>query len=584
MLQLVLTSVLSACGGQKGEVHSSPPEPAQNREVVSPKPKTPTPAPATADVNSSADGPVSPPRADAPPSQYRVDLPFDEVLLKRQLPARSADRYPAFRERKVARVGHGYLYDAQYLPGDESVVVSSAEEKAFRVYGHGAKLQANVPIPGSADFEALAIPWPPSAESVVIASEAGVARVSARTGDVEAKLSERAAHRLRWSDDGQVLIAVESKIPEQTSVLRLFVRQGDVVSLRAEMSFPERVDGIALSRDNRLLAVSEYPSDTLRVIDLRSGQNVVRSRAPKYVSSLDFSPDGRWLAVGGEALVVLDLVHPDRTAHYGYLYNNINTVRFSPSGDAVLASSYDGRIRILALDGAREDGTFAGPPTLRLVRELRHSGSANVYGFDVRSDGDEVVSASGDQTVRWFTLPKPTAQDGARRTFQSLDERLKTEPPSRRWPEELPAPEAFRIDSISAVGATRLPLGRYACKITMLYRLRDCTVKRNQVGQTVLSFGDGNLLPLDAIVTDDGKGIRLVAALREPSSLYDCPGCLGQPILGVLQGGPKRFEGVLVLRRYFDPLVTPPLPALDTKVEEAQDRFPVVLEYRGPLD
>ena len=54
-------------------------------------------------------------------------------------------------------------------------------------------------------------------------------------------------------------------------------------------------------------------------------------------------------------------------AHFG---NNIHRVRFSPSGDALAVSSYEGKVRVF-------DATTKGP-TLPLRKLLRHSGTANV--------------------------------------------------------------------------------------------------------------------------------------------------------------------------------------------------------------
>jgi hypothetical protein len=468
----------------------------------------------------------------------------------------------------------------QFLPGDERVVVSSGEEKAFRVY-EGAKLLSNQSIPGSGDFEAAAVEWPSSASSIVTASQAGVYRVQISSGDAEATVSPSSAHQLLWAKDARVLLTVQSEIPAQTSVVRFFVREGETIKLAGELAFAERVDGMALSRDNRILAVTQYPSDTLKVIDLHTGSQLFSTRTPKYVGSLDFSPDGRWLAMGGEALVVLNLVRPDQSAHYGHFYNNINTVRFSPSGDVVVTSSYDGRLRIFAF---KEPNADHATTTLELVKELRHTGQSNVYGFDFRSDGAGLVSAGGDQTVRWFGSTASLAKSPEMRVFEPLEELRRREAKNAPvWPAEPPKSPPFRLESISSVQPTRLPLGRYGCKITMMYKLRDCTVTKNAVGQTILSFGDGNLLSLDAIVTDDGQSFRLLGALRETSSIYDCGGCTSQPIYGVLRGGPKKYEGIIILKRYYDAHNSPELPPLDARIEEAQDRFPIVLEYRGAL-
>ena len=76
--------------------------------------------------------------------------------------------------------------------------------------------------------------------------------------------------------------------------------------------------------------------------------------------------------------------------------NNIHQVRFAPAGDAVAASSYDGHLRIMS---ATADST-----ELRLIKVLRHAGTANVYAFRFTRDGRRLYSCSGDRSVRLFGL------------------------------------------------------------------------------------------------------------------------------------------------------------------------------------
>ena len=85
-----------------------------------------------------------------------------------------------------------------------------------------------------------------------------------------------------------------------------------------------------------------------------------------------------------------------RLSAYREFKNNINTVVFSRSSDVVIASSYDGRIRILRND--------VRTGTLTLIQELRHAGTANVYSLSLFRDGSGMVSSSGDQTVRWWGI------------------------------------------------------------------------------------------------------------------------------------------------------------------------------------
>jgi hypothetical protein len=495
-------------------------------------------------------------------SPFQLRLPTVETFLLQPLPPEDPARYSKWREQGKVEVGHGYLYGAHFLPGEGIVLVASGEEQAFRLYDNKTRrLLHTHHIPASEDFSAVAVP-----------STHGVFRVATSDGSTLFEVTNEPAHAMRWSPDGRILVALDSQVPQQTSTLRFFLRVDDGTVPLGTLSFDERVDGFALTRDNRLLAVSQYPSNTLKVLDLHTGETLLSTSTPNYVASVDFSPDGRSLAFGGESLVVLDLLNPERRAYYGHLYNNLNTVRFSPSGDAIVTSAYDGRLRVFLLSETTEPSTEDKTAWLMvLVKELRHQGHANVYGFDFRPDGSGLVSASGDRTVRWFGGRSDGAHPdpGEPSYFQSLESAHVTPTElTKRWAQDPSLGEPFRLDSISSVQPTHLPLGRYDCKITNLYRL---------------SFSDGNLLPLDAIVYDDGKVTRLIGALREESSLYSCNGCTRQPIMGVLRGQNGRYTGLLLLKRYFDPHRAPRAPSPNEVIEEAQDRFPLTLEYRGPL-
>jgi WD40 repeat protein len=93
-------------------------------------------------------------------------------------------------------------------------------------------------------------------------------------------------------------------------------------------------------------------------------------------------------------VVLLEVSDPERRSTYNELGNNVHRVRFSPSGDALAVSAYDGRVRILRPDVARD-------PML-LVKQLAHGGTANVYALDFSATGDMLISSSGDKTVRFW--------------------------------------------------------------------------------------------------------------------------------------------------------------------------------------
>jgi hypothetical protein len=300
------------------------------------------------------------------------------------------------------------------------------------------------------------------------------------------------------------------------------------------------------------------------------------------------SPDGRYVAVGGAALVLVDLANPARRAHYGYFHNNIDTVRFSPSGDAVVASSYDGRVRIFAIESvplALPTPSSAEPVrvqglALRLLRELSHAGRANVYEFVFDADGNGLWSGSGDRTLRWFRGRSSAALGNAPASaFRSVEQ-------WRRAPEAAPWPSAnepqldaghWVPDPEAAARPSRLVPGRYACKLTAEYRLRDCWISRDVRGHSWLEFDQANVIGLRGLIYDDGAVVRFAGWLTAQTNLVGCRGCERQPIHGVFRGSNTNLKGVVTFRNYHDPYVEPPLPARDAKVEDAGDRYSAVL-------
>lgn len=528
------------------------------------------------------------------PSRFRLVLPSDANFLRRSLPPQRTSRYETFREKKQIQVGKGSLYSVDLLPDERSIVVASGDDSQARVYERASgRLLRTVPLANAEQFQATILPWPtltPEGEAALLsATPRGLALISAASGDEVALLSSSPSQEIRFSPDQTILVSETSKLPEQTSELEFFERQGLELRSLGTLSFAERVDGVALSPDNRYLAMTHYPARDLRVIDLHTGRDLLRIPAMRYTGDLDFSPDGRFLAMGGEGLLVVDLATPLRRAFEGAFGNNISTVRFSPSGDAIVVSSYDGRIRIFSLSERELPGSQARRLSLSLEKELRHTGAANVYRFSFDPDGDGLTSSSGDRTVRWFRgLPADSDAPQTPRRFQSVEEwqayARAHEPP---WPEPVPPHMENGMLVVPALDApprpTRITPGIYDCRITKAYRMRDCFVEKLPSGHTWLRFAPDNLFALGGVLYDDGPVTRFEGTFLEPSQVLDCPDCEKQPIHGVLQGSGKKLEGLLVFRTYYDPSIPPALPPPNVAIVEMNDRFFVELALRKTL-
>ena len=532
-------------------------------------------------------------------SAPRVELPSTTTFLNAPLPVPRPERYRAFAQTSRILVGRSHLQEVDLFPGEELLLAMSDDEASVRVYERrSARLVGNYAIPGFQRFETGGVlAWPSGDPRFVAGSPQGLLLYDARTGSLLETLANEKLGALRWSPDRRILVARGAK--PDWSVLHFYERSPDDrgagvnahLRVLGSATFPERVDAWDLSADNRLLATTHYPSGDLVVSDLRMGAEMLRVPGPHYGGDVAFSPDGRLVAMGGRGLLLVDLVNPQRRAFRSHFYNNIGHVRFSPSGDAVVASSYDGHLRVFRYETVVRDGRTS--LALSLAQTLRHEGQANVYAFVFEANGDGIVSVSGDQTVRTFRAPKsPTTSAttaAPARTFHSLESWTNLDGEAARpFP---PAPEPSMRNGHyhpplldGAPRPSRIRPGHYACKVDLMYKLRDCSVWKNEKGHTLLRFAPDNLLALEGVLYDDGPVVRFEGWLNEPSTVVGCKGCEKQPMHAVFRGAGNRWQGLLRFRDYYDPYTPPELPAPDEKIESADDRFPMVLEFRAAAE
>lgn len=109
---------------------------------------------------------------------------------------------------------------------------------------------------------------------------------------------------------------------------------------------------IRFSSMGRLIAakhhrISENDANRVRVWDWARGRAVLETRHPVANAAMDFSPDDRWLAVGGPdgSLTLHDLV---KSGEIRQLPNEavLASVRFHPSEDKLAAGRVDGRVLV----------------------------------------------------------------------------------------------------------------------------------------------------------------------------------------------------------------------------------------------
>jgi WD40 repeat protein len=518
----------------------------------------------------------------ASPATKGILLEADTNFLYAPLPIPAQGRYKSWKPAGLIYVGKGGFTTLEFLGNEQSLVTFSDDETALRIYDTKTKglrsTWSPAELPKGDRFAFL--PWNKSdASKFLIEKRDGLWLYDPSTRNVPKQLTDFSFSDFGWSRDEHYLVTVQSDIPTQTSVVRIFQRQNDdPLRFVGELPKTERVDAWDLSRNNRYLARVFYPTNHVSIVDLQTEQTVFDAPIPEYVNSVEFSPDGQFLAVGGNGLKVFNLNQPERRAEYTYLYNNISDIEYSPSGDAIAVSSYDGHVRLLSYS-AEEN-------RLTLLQAFRHEGRANVYKVRFFDQGNALVSSSGDQSIRFFRGDKvpPTkantaktvwsapklGQTSAHRNAISVEP---TQPPNRE--SAVYSPKRL----LEAPLPSRILPGKYACKITKIYKLRDCWVERDARGHTLLEFAKDNLLGVRGVLYDDGPLVRFEGWLTEAGNL-GCSNCAAQPIFAVLRGSGSRYQGLLQYRGHFDPLAPPEPPPQNVLFEEAIDRFPIVLERR----
>lgn len=309
--------------------------------------------------------------------------------------------YERFRLLGTLRVGHSHLSMLDLSADETRLLTVSESEAQLRVYDtESRRLVTRVPVAGYAKFglgEFLFWPVVDRAQRILFAGAADIrlldptGTAAALTLAPESGASLKIQSGLLGSSHGEgaghgsVLTLYE---PEDSPAPRL----DPVLSVAAS----ERVEDWVLSADRTELGIVYFPSLEVEWIDLKARRVRWRASAPEFTNSVDLSPDGTLLAVGGKELRVLSVADPGRSAVFAGFDNNIHQVHFAPAGDAVAASSYDGHVRIV--------NTTAENGTLSLRKDLRHAGTANVYAFRFTRDGRRLYSCSGDRTLRIFGL------------------------------------------------------------------------------------------------------------------------------------------------------------------------------------
>jgi WD40 repeat protein len=224
---------------------------------------------------------------------------------------------------------------------------------------------------------ARSVAFSPDGKLLVSASDDGTAQVwDLNSGNVISRNYHK--YPVNWvsfSPDGKWVASAESCVPQFGSSIcgPMVVKIWDPMTGREAWRTTVNgswVSALSFSPDGKLLAAgnsylggcpSSEPEcvDTAHVWDVSSGREVSRLAQDKYVTALSFSPDGKWIATGGDdkTLRIWDArTGQELERMTGAQDNEVWSVAFSPDGRWIAAGGYDNPqqsfVRIYPLDSA----------------------------------------------------------------------------------------------------------------------------------------------------------------------------------------------------------------------------------------
>jgi WD40 repeat protein len=157
---------------------------------------------------------------------------------------------------------------------------------------------------------------------------------------------------------------------------------------------------MAVTRDGKRVALG-LDSGLVTLRDSTTGDILFTLKGhDDAVTTLDFSPDGKWLASAGTDATVrvwsteTGKEHKKFEGHESWVF----AVRFSPDGKSLASGSYDKTVRVWDVAGKAAPRVLAG-----------HRASVRAVAFS--PDGKRLASGSSDKSIRVWGLDDPTVKE-----------------------------------------------------------------------------------------------------------------------------------------------------------------------------
>jgi WD40 repeat protein len=292
--------------------------------------------------------------------------------------------------RQVAEITHQEMvWSVDFSPDGRWLAMASGEVPSLgqqtgvgevRVWDRVSEREV---VKASHDGQAWCVLFSPDGKWLAMTSRNGVARIweTATWREVARLVHPGEIASTAFSPDSKRLATASSY-----GTARIWeVATGNIL-VELDHGSAKSVWGLAFSPDGRLLATASQ-DNTARIWNATTGQQIAQLAHGHAVSSVEFSPDGKWLATYGDVTVRVWEVATEREVarmpHEGYVYE----IAFSPDSHwlATATRETDGPVRIWPVTVGEE-----------MVR-LEHNGRVSTIA--VSPDGHQLATGSEDGSV-----------------------------------------------------------------------------------------------------------------------------------------------------------------------------------------